>query len=85
MFPAEKDSAPQRGNGRYSDMTVANAMLDYLWRMNSVLTVSEIAKALKDEGIQSDSPNFTTIVSAVGKRLQAQGKLLRKKKQGAQQ
>jgi hypothetical protein len=82
MFPAEKNSASQRGNGRYAEMSMASAMLDYLRRMNSALTVSEISKGLRAEGIQSDSPNFNTIVSAVGNRLEEQGKVARRKKNG---
>jgi hypothetical protein len=81
MFP-ENSSAPQRGNGRYAEMSMASAMVDYLGRVETPVVVSEIAKALKSGGIQSNSPNFTTIISAVGNRLADRGKLVRKKKQG---
>src|SRR5437016_2015715 len=79
MFPAN-NSAPQRGNGRYAEMSMARAIVDYLGRVQTSVVVSEIAKALKAEGIQSKSPNFTTIISAIGNRLADQGKLIRKKK-----
>jgi len=79
MFP-ENNSAVQRGNGRYADMSMASAIVDYLRRVETPVVVAEIAKALRAEGIQSKSPNFTTIISAVGNRLVEQGKLVRKTK-----
>ena len=79
MFPANS-STPQRGNGRYANMSMASAMVDYLGRVQTPVVVAEIAKALKEQGVQSDSPNFTTIISSVGNGLVKRGKLVRKTK-----
>jgi hypothetical protein len=78
MFP-ENGAQVLTGN-RYAKMSISSAMIDFLTRAESPVVVSEIAKALKSEGANSTSPNFTTMISAVGNRLVESGKLIRKKK-----
>lgn len=81
MFSEKTPS--NRGSGKYADMSMANAMIDYLSRTpGHPVIVADIAKALKADGIKSNSPNFTTIVSAVGNRLVDDKKLVRRKKNG---
>ena len=78
MFP--DGTSPARTGGRYADMSIAKAMIDFLSRAELPMTVGEISKGLKFEGVKSESPNFSTMVSAVGNRLVETGKLVRKKK-----
>ena len=80
LFP-EKESTRAR-TGRYTKMSVAKAIVDFLSRTpGEFMHVAGIAAALKRGGITSKSPNFTTIVSSTCNRL-ARGKkqrLVRKK------
>jgi len=83
MFPEKTPTI--RGSGRYASMSVANAAVDFLSRTpGHPVTVGDIAKALKAEGIKSTSPNFSTIVSTVCNRLTTgkKPKLVRRKKNG---
>ena len=72
LFP---ENAPTRARtGRYTKMSVAKAIVDFLSRTpGEFMHVAGIAAALKREGIKSRSPNFTTIVSSTCNRL-ARGK-----------
>jgi hypothetical protein len=77
------ENGPTRGRtGRYTKMSVAKAIVDFLSRTpGEFMHVAGIAAALKRGGIKSRSPNFTTIVSSTCNRL-ARGKrqkLIRKK------
>ena len=69
------ENGPTRGRtGRYTKMSVAKAIVDFLSRTpGEFMHVAGIAAALKREGIKSRSPNFTTIVSSTCNRL-ARGK-----------
>jgi hypothetical protein len=56
--------------GRYTNMSVANAIVDFLSRTpGEFMHVAGTAAALKRGGIKSKSPNFTTIVSSTCNRL----------------
>ena len=69
------ENGPTRGRtGRYTKMSVAKAIVDFLSRTpGEFMHVAGIAAALKREGIKSKSPNFTTIVGSTCNRL-ARGK-----------
>ena len=69
------ENGPTRGRtGRYTKMSVAKAIVDFLSRTpGEFMHVAGIAAALKRGGIKSKSPNFTTIVSSTCNRL-AKGK-----------
>ena len=69
------ENGPTRGRtGRYTKMSVAKAIFDFLSRTpGEFMHVAGIAAALKRGGIKSKSPNFTTIVSSTCNRL-AKGK-----------
>ena len=69
------ENGPTRGRtGRYTKMSVAKAIVDFLSRTpGEFMHVAGIAAALKRGGIKSKSPNFTTIVSSTCNRL-ARGK-----------
>jgi len=69
------ENGPTRGRtGRYTKMSVAKAIVDFLSRTpGEFMHVAGIAAALKRGGIKSRSPNFTTIVSSTCNRL-ARGK-----------
>ena len=70
---AEKGPTRAR-TGRYTKMSVAKAIFDFLSRTpGEFMHVAGIAAALKRGGIKSKSPNFTTIVSSTCNRL-AKGK-----------
>ena len=69
------ENGPTRATtGRYTKMSVAKAIVDFLSRTpGEFMHVAGIAAALKRGGIKSKSPNFTTIVSSTCNRL-ARGK-----------
>ena len=73
--------------GRYSDMSVAKAIVDYLNLQKGVfMTTAEIADGLRREGIPSKSANFTTIVGSTCATLQKEKHVLllgKKKKKRA--
>ena len=77
-----EDGPTAASTGRYTKMSVAKAIFDFLSRTpGEFMHVAGIAAALKRGGIKSKSPNFTTIVSSTCNRL-ARGKkqkLIRKK------
>ena len=66
-----REDAPTRARtGRYKNLSVAKAIVDFLSRSpGEFMDVAGIAAALKREGIKSKSPNFTTIVSSTCNRL----------------
>ena len=69
-----ENGATAARTGRYTNKSVANAIVDFLSRTpGEFMHVSGIAAALKLGGIKSKSPNFTTIVSSTCNRL-AKGK-----------
>ena len=78
-----REDAPTRARtGRYTKMSVANAIVDFLSRTpGEFMHVADLAAALKREGIKSKSPNFTTIVSSTCNRLATgkKQKLVRRK------
>jgi len=81
---AENEPTAAR-TGRYTKMSVANAIVDFLSHTpGEFMHVSGIAAALKRGGIKSKSPNFTTIVSSTCNRLATgkKPKLLRGKNAG---
>ncbi len=79
-----QEKAPTRARtGRYKNMSVAKAVVDFLSHdPGEFVHVADIATALKREGIKSNSPNFTTIVSSTCNRLATgrKQKLVLKKK-----
>lgn len=89
LFPEETpQNLPGMSVGRYADSTVPDAIIDILSETpGHFARVSDIAAALKNEGIKSSSPNFNTIIHATCNRLAKSkkgkaAKLLRKKKNG---
>src|SRR5260370_37837107 len=79
LFPENTPALP--GVGRYADMSVADAIIDYLSRSpGTAVTVGDIARALKAEGFESTSANFSTMVSAVGNSLVERNRLIRRTK-----
>src|SRR5436190_2446803 len=78
------ENGPTRGRtGRYTKMSVAKAIVDFLSRTpGEFMHVAGIAAALKRGGIKSKSPNFTTIVSSTCNRLATgkKQKLVKKKR-----
>jgi hypothetical protein len=80
-----ENAATRARTGRYKNMSVAKAIVDFLSRTaGEFIHVAGIAAALKREGIKSKSPNFTTIVSSTCNRLatKKKAKLVRKTKSG---
>jgi len=80
-----EDGPTAASTGRYTKMSVANAIVDFLSRTpGEFMHVSGIAAALKLGGIKSKSPNFTTIVSSTCNRLATgkKQKLVRGKQAG---
>jgi hypothetical protein len=79
-----QEDVPRRAStGRYKNMSVAKAVIDFLSRNpGEFMPVAGIAAALRREGIKSHSPNFTTIVSSTCNRLATgkKQKLVLKKK-----
>ena len=78
-----EDGPTAASTGRYTKMSVANAIVDFLSRTRGeFMHVSGIAAALKLGGIKSKSPNFTTIVSSTCNRLATgkKQKLVKKKR-----
>src|SRR6266581_366527 len=79
----QEDAPTRASTGRYKNMSVAKAVVDFLSRNPGEFThVADIATALKREGIKSKSPNFTTIVSSTCNRLATEKKkqLVKKKR-----
>src|SRR4051794_23863800 len=78
MFP-DGNSPVVPHAGRYTNMSLAKAMVEFLAEVRDRKTVSEIAKGLVTRGAKSSSPNFTTMISSIGNRLVKEGKLVRTK------
>jgi len=79
----QEDAPTRASTGRYKNMSVPKAVVDFLSRNpGEFMHVAGIAAALKREGIKSKSPNFTTIVSSTCNRLATgkKQKLVKKKR-----
>ena len=79
----QEDAPTRASTGRYKNMSVPKAVVDFLSRNSGeFMHVAGIAAALKREGIKSKSPNFTTIVSSTCNRLATgkKQKLVKKKR-----